>query len=87
MYLVHFLECPRLPLAGEILFHSGGSVMVPTMTWQYWEPRAVSKVHLLPIPLTITNEEDAPVISSSIRVSQYIPYTCRSPTVFIMRYC
>ena len=50
-----------MPQPGNIVFHLGSGVVPPTMTWQYGEPRAITKLYILPVPFTITTEEDAPV--------------------------
>ena len=50
-----------MPLPGNIVFHHGNGGAPPTMTWQYGEPRAITKLYVLPVPFTITTEEDAPV--------------------------
>jgi hypothetical protein len=62
-----------LPEVGEILFHSGSPHLVPTMTWRYWEPRSVTKLRVLPVPFNVASkeEEDAPAISSTVKVSQW----------------
>lgn len=52
---------PQVPLPGNIVFHHGNGGFPPTMTWQYGEPRAITKLYVLPVPFTITTEEDAPV--------------------------
>ena len=51
----------QVPLPGNIVFHHGNGGAPPTMTWQYGEPRAIIKLCVLPVPFTITTEEDAPV--------------------------
>ena len=52
---------PQVPQPGNIVFHHGNGATPPTMTWQYGEPRAITKLYVLPVPFTITTEEDAPV--------------------------
>ena len=62
-----------LPLgshAGEIVFHNGSPALVPSMTWQYWEPRAVSRLHMLPIPLPVSHQENSPIAWSSLKVGR-----------------
>lgn len=62
MILSSFLiGVPQVPLPGNIVFHHGNGGVPPTMTWQYGEPRAITKLYILPVPFTITTEEDAPV--------------------------
>ena len=55
------IDVPQVPLPGNIVFHHGNGGVPPTMTWQYGEPRAITKLYILPVPFTITTEEDAPV--------------------------
>lgn len=69
---MYFPGSPRLPEVGEILFHNGSSQLVPTMTWQYWEPRTVTKLRVLPVPFNIISEEDTPAISSTTIKVRYI---------------
>ena len=54
-----------LPNTGEIRFFCGseeiGNKEPAYMAWCYREPRVITKVHILPVPLAITLEEDYPV--------------------------
>ena len=59
--IINLVGVPQVPLPGNIVFHHGNGGILPTMTWQYGEPRAITKLSVLPVPFTITTEEDAPV--------------------------
>lgn len=56
-----FSDRPRSPDLGEIVFHLGSQDTVATMAWHYQEPRAITNVKVLPVPFSITTEEDVPV--------------------------
>ena len=56
-----FLDGPRTPDLGEIVFHLGTQDTVATMAWHYHEPRTITNLKILPVPFSITTEDDVPV--------------------------
>ena len=48
------------PIPGEVRFFTGDIQFPPHMIWQYREPRCVTRVHVLPVPLGILSHEDPP---------------------------
>lgn len=50
-----------LPKPGEIRFYCGSPTEPANMTWCYREPRIVSRVNILPVPLGITLGGDYPI--------------------------
>ena len=50
------------PQPGEVFFSLGGSQDSSTfMMWHYHEPRAITKLSILPVPFSFTSESDAPI--------------------------
>ena len=71
---IHSAAAPQAPQPGNIVFHHGNGAVPPTMTWQYGEPRAITKMYILPVPFTITTEDDAPVdIKVRVPISNSTP--------------
>ena len=56
-----FLDHRRTPDLGEIVFHLGTQDTVATMAWHYHEPRTITNLKILPVPFSITTEDDVPV--------------------------
>ena len=46
---------------GEVFFSLGCQDSVTSMMWHYREPRALTKLSILPVPFSFTSEADAPV--------------------------
>ena len=59
--LFFFLDHRRTPDLGEIVFHLGTQDTVATMAWHYREPRTITNLKILPVPFSITTEDDVPV--------------------------
>ena len=51
---------PSFPSPGEVTFFTGDHKTSAFMMWHYQEPRLVTKVQVLPIPLGILSQEDSP---------------------------
>lgn len=43
-----------LPLTYQVAFWSGQVPIAPTMAWKYPQPRALTKLHLMPIPFKVS---------------------------------
>lgn len=43
-----------LPLTYQVVFWSGQVSVAPTMAWKYPQPRALTKLHLMPIPFKVS---------------------------------
>ena len=78
--LAHFFICfayfvvalDARPNPYEIVFSEEG---LPSMTWRYPEPRALSAIHIIPIPFTTFTSYPSPVMEEDRLVS------CLSMTV------
>ena len=57
------------PQPGEVFFSLGSHDGTASMAWQYREPRAITKLSILPVPFSFTSESDAP-----IDIEVIIPY-------------
>ena len=60
-----------LPVPGEMRFFDGNMQYPPHMVWQYLEPRHVTRVEVLPIPLGVFAHEGTPK-NLSVRIVQAI---------------
>jgi hypothetical protein len=55
-YVFQMSEVEKHPDPGQIVFTSGVRGMFPAMSWCYHEPRAISSIQALPLPISAANE-------------------------------
>ena len=55
-YVIQMAEVDRRPEAGQIVFLSGVEGRYPAMSWCYAEPRALSAIQALPLPMSSASE-------------------------------
>ena len=72
MYIIHVHVdlTGYCPLPGEIFFSLGLHDDETSMSWHYGEPRAITRLFVLPVPFSLTSEEDAPVDIKVMRLTQ-----------------
>ena len=55
-YVIQMSEVEKRPQPGQIVFTSGVGGVFPAMSWCYHEPRALSAIQALPLPISAANE-------------------------------
>lgn len=66
-YVIQMSEVDRHPQAGQIVFSSGVGGRQPAMSWCYHEPRALSALQALPLPMSAANEVSFDLETDEVR--------------------